>query len=182
MLSRMSAPAPRPRGDHCPSCERFMGPADRCPFCGEDSAKSPALHRLRQAAFLLALLGLACLYLMVTHRELPVVRVADITPMMNFAYVRVVGQVVREPFVGKRNGRVDYCSFQLDDGSGVLRVQASRETAELLAARVSVMGPGTLVDVAGSLNVAAGDEAKLRLQTTAQLHILSDRTAPLARE
>ena len=42
---------------------------------------------------LAALGGLAALYLAVTHRDLPVVEVAEITPLMNYAYVRVRGEV-----------------------------------------------------------------------------------------
>ncbi len=162
------------RGDCCPSCERFIGPADRCPYCGEDSARSPALRRLRLAAFLLAFLGLGGLYLMVTHRELPVVSVDSITPMMNFAYVRVVGRVVREPRVLTReDGRVDYCSFLIDDGTGALRVQAHRRAAQRLAEENRLPGEGMLVDVAGSLSVAAEDVPKLRVQVVEQLRILT---------
>lgn len=162
------------RGDHCPSCERFIGPADSCPYCGEDSARSPALRRLRTAALLLAFLGLACLYLMATHRELPVVDIQQITPMMNFAYVRVVGRVVREPRVITRDGRVDYCSFMIDDGTGTLRVQAYRRAAERLAGENRLPREGALVDVAGSLSVAAEDAPKLRLQVVEQLRVLTE--------
>lgn len=168
-------PARRPRGDRCPSCERFIGPADHCPYCGEASAKAPALRYLRAAAFLLALAGLACLTLMVRHRELPVVRVASITPMMNFAYVRVVGRVVHAPYVVNRDGQVDYASFLLDDGSGTVRVQTHRKLARRLVETQSLPPEGALVDVAGSLNVSAEDEPRLRLQAQEQMRVLSAR-------
>lgn len=168
----MNGPGTPPRGDHCPSCERFIGPADHCPYCGEASARSPALRRLRLAAFLLAFVGLAFLYLAVTQRELPVIRVDTITPMMNFAYVRVVGRVVHDPRVSERDGAVDYCSFLVDDGSGALRVQAYRGAASELAAPERLPPRGALVDVAGSLVVTAEEAPRLRMQTAEQLRIL----------
>ncbi|MCE9615461.1 MAG: hypothetical protein K8T26_14415 [Lentisphaerae bacterium] len=168
----MSGTVTPPRGDHCPSCERFIGPSDHCPYCGEASARAPVLRRLRAAALLLAFGGLAFLYLMVNRRDLPVVRVDAITPMMNFAYVRVVGRVVHEPRLSDREGSVDYCSFLVDDGSGALRVQAYRGAAHELAANGSLPHQGELVDVAGSLMVTADDTPRLRLQAVEQLRIL----------
>jgi hypothetical protein len=161
------------RGDHCPSCERFIGPAGCCPYCGEDSAAHPFIRRLRLVAFMLATCGLACLVLMAANRDHPVIEVGRITPMMNFAYVRVVGTVIKEPYIGDHDGRVDYFSFMLDDGTGVIRVQAQGETARTLWDEQRIPDPGMLVDVAGSLHVAAGGNRSLRLQTPRQVDILT---------
>jgi DNA/RNA endonuclease YhcR with UshA esterase domain len=160
------------RGDLCPSCERFVGPADHCPYCGEESAKSPFIRRLRYAAVALSVLGLGSLFLMATRRELPVLQVNGITSTMNFAYVRLVGTVARDPYVVRRNGDVDYMSFMLDDGTGRIRVQAHRETARALHRMKIVPARGDVVDVAGSLSVAAEGSRKLRIQSPQQIKIL----------
>lgn len=158
----------------CPSCERFIGPADVCPYCGTDSAKSPVLRVLRYAALLLGVAGLAFLYLMVTHRDLPVIKVGEITPMMNFAYVRLAGVVERDAYVVRKKGKVDYISFSLDDGSGQLRVAAYRDIAQALAEKGLVPERGAFVDVTGSLSVSADGRAKLYLRAVEQLKITSD--------
>lgn len=160
-------------GHICPSCERFIGPADICPYCNTDSAKKPVLRILRYAALLLGVVGLAFLYLMVTHRDLPVIKVGEITPMMNFAYVRVAGTVERDAYVVRKKGKVDYLSFSVDDGSGQLRVVAYRDVARALAEKGLVPERGTSVDVAGSLNVSAHGRIKLFLQDIGQLRFTS---------
>lgn len=173
-----SPAAPRRRGDACPSCERYIGPVRRCPYCGESAAPAPALRALRVSAFVLAFLGLAALFLMVRRRELPRVDVASITPMMNYAYVRVVGKIPREPYLVQRAGELDYCSFLVDDGTGVIRVQTQREAARRLAARNALPRRGAVVDVAGALNVRAGEDPRLRLQAVEHLRVLTSLPTP----
>jgi hypothetical protein len=165
------------RGDHCPSCERFIGPAGRCPYCGEDSAAHPFIRYLRLIALLLATGGLATLLLMAAHRDLPVQRVGDITPMMNFAYVRVVGTVIRSPYIADREGKVEYLSFLLDDGTGVIRVQAYETVARVLWDERRIPDPGMLVGVAGSLRVAAQGTRSLQLQSARQVELLTLKPA-----
>jgi hypothetical protein len=153
----------------CPGCERFIGPADVCPYCGADAFKRPGLRFLRRAALLLALLGLAFLYLAAGRRELPLVRIADITPLMNYASVRVAGAAVGKPYVSRRNGAADYAAFTLDDGSGRLRVTADGATARALVERRLLPDSGSRAAVSGRLSVSADGGAKLRLQSADQL-------------
>jgi len=161
----------RPRGDFCPVCERFIGPQDECPYCGEDSAKSGLLKGLRHASLILAFLGLALLYFAAAHREIPATQIADITPMMNFAHVRVAGKVGRKPYISKRHGKVDYLSFLVEDRTGELRVAAYRDVARELVGSGRVPEKDTWVDVAGTLSVSANGQTKLRLYTVDQLRI-----------
>ena len=169
----MHATESHKHGDLCPSCDRFIGPADRCPYCGEASAKSPFIRRLRVGAVLLSFLGLGLLFLMATRRELPIVPVGTIDPMMNFAYVRVVGSVERDPRIIRRDGQVDYLSFPVDDGTGWIRVQAYSAAARRLVEQDRVPRRGMLVDVAGSLSVGAEGSPRLRLSAIDQLNILT---------
>jgi hypothetical protein len=170
--------SPRRRGEACPSCERFIGPLRHCPYCGESAAPAPALRALRLSAFLLAFLGLASLYVMVRQRELPRITIDSITPMMNYAYVRVVGTIPRDPYTVQRNGELDYCSFLVDDGTGVIRVQTQREAARRLAAQNALPRRGAVVDVAGALNLRAGEDPRLRLQAVEHLRVLTALPTP----
>ena len=156
---------------HCPSCERFIGPADVCPYCGANSAKPPLLRLLRYAALALALIGLFFLYLMARHRNMPVVKAGEISPMMNFATVRVVGKLARKPYTAYEDGQVDYLSFLVDDGSGKVRVQAYGDVARLLVASNLLPRVGTMVDVTGSIKVSAGKAPRLRLLSSSQVRV-----------
>jgi len=146
----------------CPSCERFIGPADVCPYCEADSDKPPIIRRLRVAALLLAVVGLVFLYLMARNSDLPAVRIADMTPMMNFASVRINGTVESKVYIKRKGEEIDYLSFYVNDGTGELQVQVSRETARELAATDRIPEKGDRVAVAGTLNVSG--EGKIRLR------------------
>lgn len=170
-MTNDSSQDPRFAGHLCPSCERYIGPADICPYCDADSAKSPVLRFLRYAALALAIVGLGFLYLMVARSEVPVIKVGEITPMMNFAYVRVAGTVDRKAFIGRKKGKVDYLSFSLNDGSGQLRVAAYRNVARTLVEKNLVPKKGVIADVTGSLSVAADGRVKLYLRAAEHLRL-----------
>lgn len=125
----------------------------------------------------MGLCGLALLYLSARWTPLPRVAIRDITPLMNFACVSVQGQVPRAAYVARRDGKPDYLSFSVDDGSGRLRATAHRDVARELVARGNVPRAGDRVEVSGSLNVAAGTDIRLRLQTADQVRILPPQTA-----
>ena len=163
--------ATRMAGHLCPSCERYIGPADTCPYCDTDSAKAPALRLLRYAALVLGIVGLGFLYLMVAHSDIPVIEIGNITPVMNFAYVRVIGTVERNAYIRKKKGKIDYFSFSLKDGSGQLRVAAYRDIARALAEKDRIPKKGTVVDVTGSLSVAADGNIKLYVRSADHLRL-----------
>ena len=148
----------------CPSCERYIGPVGRCPYCGSDANRPRAMRALRAAALTLAGVGLLFLYLMVTHREVPLVKIGNITPVMNYATVRVAGTVARTPYISRRDGKIDYLSFQLDDRTGSVRVSAEGETADALHSDGRTPGRGQHLEITGRLNVRADGRCRLRIQ------------------
>ena len=152
----------------CPACSRFIGPADTCPYCDADSARKPVLRALRAAAFVLAFGGLAFLYLSAAHREIPLIKASSISPGMNFALVRMSGEVTRSPYIAREKGTANYLSFLLDDDSGQIRVVASGAIAGYLASNERICA-GDIVNVIGTLNVSAGSQPKLRLNSTNNL-------------
>jgi hypothetical protein len=156
----------------CPACERFIGPADVCPYCQAESAKSNVLRILRAGSLILGLLGLGLLFLMAANREMPVTKLDRITPLMNFAYVRIRGRVSGNAYVSRTKGVPDYLSFSVHDGSGQLRVRAYREVARELAEQDRIPRRGARVDVAGSLSVPADGRTNLRLQAAKHLKIV----------
>jgi hypothetical protein len=148
----------------CPSCERFIGPADACPYCGADAARGPALKSLRFAALILSTAGLALLCVLAIHRQAPRLRIAEIAPAMNFAHVRVRGVVAGKPYVAAPGGRADYLSFTIADGAATLRVTAQGQVARALVERHGIPPAGTPVEVTGRLSVTSDQRPRLQLQ------------------
>ena len=143
------------------------------PVYGPQVKRPLRVKVLQGASLILALAGLVLLYLYSTHRDIPILRVADITPTMNFAYVRVVGEVTRDAYVFDSGGVV----FNLDDGSGEIAVMGGRSQAEALKKDGKLPRRGDQVDVAGSLSVSADQESKLRMQSAEQLILIRKRAA-----
>ena len=150
----------------CPSCERYIGPADVCPYCDCDSARPFALKILRRISGLLAITGIICLYIAARFgTNTPEVEAGSLTPMMNFACVRVSGRVVRNAYLGEDNDIVSCLSFFLDDGTGEVRVAAYGQVAcDLAAGRVPAAGD--ILSAEGPLTVTAEGKPRLRLRAT----------------
>lgn len=155
----------------CPSCGRFVGALTRCPHCGAAVRKRLSVRVFRYFALLLGTVGLLFLYLMVRNREIPLVKIGEITPTMNFAYVRVHGRVASDARVYREGDQIQGLGFVVDDGSGEIGVRAYRAVARELLASNMVPRMGDTVTVAGSLSVSADDHVLLRLQSPQQLKL-----------
>ena len=157
--------------EFCPSCERFIGPAEVCPYCDADSARNPLLGTLRRGALLLAVVGLTFLFLSARPDVIPLIKISGITPMMNFAVVRVKGAVEKDAHVGRTKGRVDAVSFALNDGSGSIRVAAYGVTASNLVERKKGLLRDVVVDVTGILNVQADGNTRLVMRSAEEMRL-----------
>lgn len=135
----------------CPHCGHFIGPATRCAHCGMRLEKPMKLKVLRIAAGGVAVVGLLLLHLYARNHELPVVQIGSISPVMNFASVRVQGQLESDarPL---RSGSVLY---MVNDGTGSLAVFAERPEGKLPKA-------GSRIMVEGSLSIGVGHELRMR--------------------
>ena len=60
---------------------------------------------LKYGAVVLAVAGLILLYLMARHSEVPEIKIAGITPMMNFGLVRIKGLVEKDAGSLKKKGQ-----------------------------------------------------------------------------
>lgn len=143
------------------------------PAYGPQVKRPLRVRVLQYASLVLAFAGLALLYLFSVNRDIPLVRVGEITPTMNFAYVRMAGEVTRDAYVFQSGGIV----FDIKDGSGEITVMGGRAQAQSLAAAEKIPRRGDRIEVAGSLSVSADQETKLRIQSTDQLILNRKRTA-----
>ncbi|MBU1694843.1 MAG: hypothetical protein KJ726_05365 [Verrucomicrobia bacterium] len=161
--------ADQPAEITCANCGQFVGALTRCPRCGARVEKRMSVRLFRYAALALGTIGLGLLYLMAIHRELPVVRIGDIKPTMNFAYVRVIGTVAGDPRIFKEAGKVRSLRFTVDDGTGEISVTAYRAQAAALVEQRKIPSSGDHVEVAGSLSMTADDDVIMRLQVPEHL-------------
>lgn len=172
-----STPREQPDGTVCGKCGFFVGALTRCPNCGARVPKRMSVMATRYAALLMAVLGLGLLYLMAIHRTVPLMKVSDIRPTMNFAYVRVAGKVSGDVRVYKKGDRISSLRFFVDDGTGEIPVTAYRSQAETLAQQDKLPRAGDQIEVAGSLAVMADDNIQMRLQVPDQLLLRRSETA-----
>jgi DNA/RNA endonuclease YhcR with UshA esterase domain len=169
--------SPEGKGTVCPSCHRFVGVYDRCPYCGTGITKRIPLRTIRIAALVIAGAGMICLHIMAMYRDIPAKPIGEITPAMNFGYVSVKGRV-NQPLRFYRDGdTISGVGFGVEDATGQLRVRAYRKVAETLYENGLVLRRGDTVKVAGTLRVVEGDNISMLLQVPAHLEVLETSDA-----
>jgi len=160
----------------CPVCERYIGPLGRCPYCDFEGRKKSAFHRLRWISVILSVLGLGFLWISAVCSEIPLIKVRDITPMTNFARVRVRGAVKENlKTYYSKDGEVDYARFSVDDGSGVLTVCAYRDTAREIS-QIS-FEKGDMLEVTGSISARGDGRVWLIIQSLDGIEIISSQSS-----
>ena len=134
----------------CPSCGRFVGPYEKCPYCGADVGQRMSLRAFKYGSLALAVVGLIVLLVIARRSQPPTVEIGSLAGTMNWAYVRLEGTAVRQPTY---DPQAESLKFWLWDGTGEIMVTAYRSEAEALLAedRVPVMGDQAAVE--GTLRI-----------------------------
>ena len=156
------------RGALCPSCERFIGPVDVCPFCEADSARRPLLRRLCRAVPAAAIALLAILYGVAVRRDPHAVAIRGIRPTMNFAVVKLSGVVAAAPRVRESRGQTSLM-FRLDDGTGRILVVLDPAAAQQLVRQNRVIRRGDRLVAEGVLRCQASGAPLLRVSSARQI-------------
>jgi len=151
----------------CPHCGHFTGPLSRCSHCGHRLGKRLKLRTLRSAALFAALGGLFLLHLYALQSEIPLIRIADIKPTMNFAFIRIQGTVKQDAKLTKSGGMF----VPMEDGSGTISVFLGKPQTEDLTRAGIFPHAGDRIIVAGTLNVDADRDITLRVQSAGQVEI-----------
>lgn len=146
----------------CPVCERYIGPVSKCPYCDSDAPKPPFIRLLRWFAVFLAIGGLVLLYITAINKDIPLTSVSDITPTMNFAFVRMIGKVTRKPYVARDKQKI---SFILKDDTGDIRVTIYGSTAAQIAKQDLIPSKWSQIEVIGSLSVPANRDPVLYIKS-----------------
>lgn len=140
----------------CPSCGRYVGPCAACGYCGCDMPGMELRMILRTAMLILAIVGVVALVYAARQPDPRPVRVAELTPLHNYALVLVEGRVTRNPYISREAGRAGYCSFLVNDGSGTARVVAYDRVAHELDSSKLIPPRGAWVRIRGTVRLTGG--------------------------
>ena len=153
---------------NCPKCGRFVGAVTKCPYCGSKVEKRMSLVAIRWAAVLLSTVGLFLLFLMAKHREIPLVKLGEVKPTMNFAQIRVEGVVDSDARTFRTGGGM---GFNFSDGTGTIMVFISQKQAQEMVEKNLVPKAGDTVNFAGGLNIA-DDKSSMRLLSVDEFQLI----------
>ena len=134
----------------CPSCGRFVGPLEQCPYCGASVRKRLPLRYLRFGSIVLAIVGLGTLLYAARGSPTPKVTVASVGATMNYAYVRLEGKVTRGPTYDPDTQEL---RFYLADSTGEIMVSSFRAVTRQLLAQNNIPVAGDQVAAEGTLRV-----------------------------
>ncbi|HEY72261.1 MAG: hypothetical protein B6I35_08715 [Anaerolineaceae bacterium 4572_32.2] len=159
----------------CPSCGRYTGPHEACPYCGARLTRRASIRAVKIVAVILATVGLAALWFAATRVEVPLVQIGQASATMNMAYVRIEGRCTRAPSYDPEG---EYLSFSIEDETGEIRVSAYRAETQQIVEEGRVPAPGDWVEVAGTLRIRE-DFLSLTINVPEQLTIT--RAEPVER-
>ncbi len=137
-------------GATCPSCGRFVGPLEKCPYCGADIKKRLPLKYLRLACLALAILGVAVLIYAVSGASTPTTKIGNVGATMNHAYVRLEGIITRGPIY---DADAQSLRFYISDETGEMQAASFRDVTEVLVAQQKIPTTGDKISVEGTLRV-----------------------------
>ncbi len=134
----------------CPSCGRFVGPYERCPYCGASLKKRTSLKILKYGSLIFSVLGLIIVYVFALMKPIPLVKVEQVNPSMNFAKVKMKGVLYKYPVLSEMEGRL---YLYLSDGTGTFRVRAFGKTAKEAIKKLRGIKIGDELTAVGKLTV-----------------------------
>ena len=147
----------------CPSCKRFVGPFDECPFCDTPIIRRLSTKLLRYAALIIAILGMFGLVIYSTYFfTAPEVKIKDISPTNNFAVLKISGKVAGVPsyYYNETTGSAIY--FNVDDDTGIAPIKIYEPVSSILISRNSKDNPtipmfGDFVTIKAALQYRGND-------------------------
>jgi DNA/RNA endonuclease YhcR with UshA esterase domain len=134
----------------CPSCGRFVGPHEVCPYCGASIKKRITVRAFKYGAIALALIGIIALRAAAIRSKIPSVSIEDINGRMNWAYIKVNGVVTRYPSYDPVS---ESLKFWISDGTGeIMLASYKKATRKLLEAeKVPLIGDRVIAE--GTLRI-----------------------------
>ncbi len=110
---------------HCHSCGRFVGVFDRCPYCQAQNEKRLSLRLFKLFSLLVSTVGLALLLFYARTIQPPLVTIDSLTPLTNFAQVRIRGTVERSFGIHPQWGSLSFTLAQKGKTGEIERIRVS---------------------------------------------------------
>ncbi len=159
-------PAAREEEVICPSCRRYVGTFERCPYCGARVPKRLAFRMLKWGGLAVAVFGILFLYVDLHSANLvvkvpPTIELGEIEPTMNMAQVYLRGKAT---FVKYYEDTGFLGMFVSDDAGNSIFIRAydgeTRRLLEMEKQRLAEGSPepkfpavGDIVTIRGQLRV-----------------------------
>ncbi|MBF0499786.1 MAG: hypothetical protein HQM09_06620 [Candidatus Riflebacteria bacterium] len=138
---------------HCPSCGRFVGIYERCPYCQALTRKRLSIRVFKVIAVLTSTVGLALLLFFAQTIKTPEVKIDQLGPLSNFAHVRVIGTVERSYGVHPQWKSLAFTLAQTDSKgeARTIRVSAYAKVATDIEKQKKVPLDGDEISVEGQV-------------------------------
>ncbi len=159
----------------CPSCFRFVGTYEKCPYCGAEVFKRISVRAFRWGSLLFAFIGLFLLWMAARGIKAPLKKIHELKPTMSMGLVRIDGRVTNQPRLHPEWGSL---YVQLDDGTGVVAINAYKEVATEIA-KTGLPQQGDSISVQGMVRFQSGGSApKLLCQAPQHLTFIKKAARP----
>lgn len=137
----------------CPSCGRFIGVFERCPYCQALVQKRLSIKVFKVFALLTSTVGLLLLLFFARTIKTPEVKIEQLGPLSNFAHVKVTGTVERSYGLHPQWKSLTFSVQQPDSkgGIGSIRVSAYAKVAVEIEKRGLVPMDGDEISVEGQV-------------------------------
>lgn len=160
------------RVTHCSKCGRYIGPVEKCPYCGAKVTRPSTLMAVKYGSLVFAIVGTLLFWQMGVIMGFPSHDINEIDKSMNYARITVNGTVVDGPRVYEADyGGIGTLYFDLDDGTGLITVAAYEDVANEMMSKDKIPGYGDRVKVKGGTVLWRGEEFRVLLSTADQLLI-----------
>ena len=154
-----SVPSPEDKEVTCPSCFRFVGTYEKCPYCGAAVYKRLSVRLFRWGSLVLAFVGLGLLWMAARGIDAPMMNIHELEPTMSMGLVKVAGRVENRP---RLHPEWKSLYMKLDDGTGELAVKAYSEVATVIAEQ-DMPRRGDSIAVEGMIRFKSGGSAPTML-------------------
>ncbi|MFH1037385.1 MAG: hypothetical protein V1789_01775 [PVC group bacterium] len=154
----------------CPSCGRFVGAYEKCPYCGAELKKRMSLIMWKRIAVFGTLLGLGIMWFAATRMEPAKIQIGEIQETYNNAQVTIQGVVI-----GRR----------LDEDKGSITLVIADKSGSIQARSFSALPKfkelgnipkvGDLISTVGTIGVDAVYGTSLNLGLPHRLKILESK-------
>ncbi|MDO8734001.1 MAG: hypothetical protein Q7K21_02435, partial [Elusimicrobiota bacterium] len=135
----------------CPSCGKFVGPYEKCPYCQADLKKRLSLKLVKRLSVIGSIVGLLMLWYASKMQEIPVVKISSITERMNNALVEVNGSIVGARFDETKNN----FSYTVADETGKMKLNGFNALTDFKKVFGDNMPQeGDKIRVVGQLNIS----------------------------